>query len=737
MQSLGFDSRSYLAGSERIFLISGEIHYFRVPPDQWRDRLRKLKDAGANCVATYVPWLIHEPAEGTFRFDDPQYDVEAYLDACREVGLWALVRPGPYQYSELRYYGLPGWLCDGYPQIRAQRIDGAQRGVAVVSYLHPLYIEKTRRWYEQVIPRLARHQVAQGGPVAAMQIDNELMLLCGGIDYHPDMMGVGREEGRWPTYLQSRYGTLEAVNAAYEITAGCWADILPLAPLEAKTPAQRRRCKDYQECFSLAAAEYAALLRDWMREMGVIVPIVHNAANPAANPTFKDIVERLGDSFLLGSDHYYTLGLDWAQNNPTPKYALECFASLEELRLFGFPPTVFELPGGSLSDYPPVTPHDAACCYLTNLACGMKGYNYYIFAGGQNPPGAGITTDVYDYGAALSPTGEPRELYYVQQAVARFLHAHPWLADAEQMTDCHLGLCWDYSRAFAYDEHGGRFASFAAWMFAKKGLLLSALCAGHAPGFVDLTSDSLLDMTAKPLLVGTAESLSRSIQQRLVQFVEAGGKVLLAPLVPTLDEHYAPCTILADYLGGVCQQPCTQVEPSLTAFDVPNVFVNGGLYASTHRPASAIITATETRSVTEIGWQYTAPSGGIISVLGFHWTQAMREHEEMLRQALAGLGVQTQIDCDNPNVWTLLRSDGRHTLLFLLNLFSAPMRATVRFRDPVTGTWVDTGTHSLPGISVMAWENGMLFDPVASARLPTPLMERSSEGLLSAHSLRS
>ncbi|HEY3417271.1 MAG TPA: beta-galactosidase, partial [Armatimonadota bacterium] len=718
MQSLDFDHRSYLAGGERLFLISGEIHYFRVPPDQWRDRLRKLRDAGANCVATYVPWLIHEPAEGTFRFDDPRYDVEAFLAVCREVGLWAVVRPGPYQYSELRYYGLPDWLCDGYPEIRAQHIDGSERGVAVVSYLHPRFVEKTRRWYQQVIPRLARQQIDQGGPVAAMQIDNELMLLCGAIDYHPAMMGVGCDEGRWPAYLQARYGSLEAVNTAYELAATRWADVRPIAQADIRTPAQRRRCKEYQECYYLAAADYAALLRDWMREMGVNVPIVHNAANAPANPLFKEIIARLGDSFVLGSDHYYTLGLDWPQNNPTPKYAMECFASLEELRLFGFPPTVFEMPSGSLSDYPPVTAHDAACCYLTNLACGMKGYNYYIFAGGQNPPGAGITTDVYDYGAPLSPTGERRELYYVQQAVARFIHDHPWLADAEQVTDCQLGLCWDYARAHTYDEHSSaeHYASYAAWMFAKKGLLLSTLCASRAPGFVDLESDAWLTRTEKPLLVGTAFALARDIQQRLVRFVEAGGKLLLAPLVPTLDEHYQPCTLLADYLGGVRQQPCTQMEPALTAFDVPNVFVNGGMIATTQRPASAVVTATETRSGSEIGWQYTAPSGGVISVLGFHWTQAMREHEEMMRRALANLGLQPQIACDNPNVWAMLRSDGRHSMLFLLNLFSAPMRAQVSFRDPLTGAWIDTGSHHLPGISVLAWSDGQLIDPIAEVR---------------------
>ena len=50
----------YLNG-ERFKLISGSIHYFRVPPDYWRDRLVKLKNMGCNTVETYIPWNGHEP----------------------------------------------------------------------------------------------------------------------------------------------------------------------------------------------------------------------------------------------------------------------------------------------------------------------------------------------------------------------------------------------------------------------------------------------------------------------------------------------------------------------------------------------------------------------------------------------------------------------------------------------------------------------------------------------------
>ena len=83
------------------------------------------------------------------------------------------------------------------------------------------------------------------------------------------------------------------------------------------------------------------LLAGWLREHGVDTPLTHNSGGPTMNANFLEIVEALGNkTFLLGSDHYYNLDQSWPQNNPTPQYAANIFASLEMLRLMGYPPTV-------------------------------------------------------------------------------------------------------------------------------------------------------------------------------------------------------------------------------------------------------------------------------------------------------------------------------------------------------------------------------------------------------------
>jgi beta-galactosidase len=713
VQSLEFDQQSYLVDGKRLFLISGEIHYFRVPRTDWRQRLELLKAAGANCVATYVPWLLHEPRETIFNFASEQLEVEAFLELCQEVGLWAIVRPGPYQYSELAYDGLPAWLCEDYPELRARNLQGNDFRISSMSYLHPGFLEKAYAWYKQIIPRLAKHQVTHGGAVAAMQVDNELMGIhewFGSWDYHPESYGVGRNEGRWPDFLINRYGDLHSVNKAYSIKAASLAEVRPVAGISSGTPEERRLIKDYQDCYFAGIAEYVKILADWMRKDGVTVPIVHNSANPYMNSYFETTVKAMGSEFLLGSDHYYNLDMDWDQNNPTPKYAAKCFYSNEMLRNYGMPATVFELPGGSLSDYPPMTAYDAECCYMTNIAYGMKGFNYYIFAGGFNPAGAGTTGEVYDYGAAVSPAGEVRELYYTQQRIARFLDEYSWLAGAEQVADCQLGLSFEYSRSGCYcnDHQGLAFSNMDAWTFMRKGMMMTSFCAGLSPVLTDLSSDKLLERLDLPLMLACSSTMSRDIQERIVRFLEFGGKVFLAPVLPTVDENFEPCTILADYLGEVSCMEYKSMAPLLTAYEVPNIFVNGGLFSINRQSGMASTTAVENRtsSSAEIGCRFDLPSGGVLSLLGFNWKQAKREHETMLKRALADLGCNAGIDCDNPNIWTMLRSDGKQTMLFILNLLTSPMTARIRFCDPVTKEWIDTGCHDLPGISVRAWCDG-------------------------------
>ncbi|MET8571571.1 beta-galactosidase [Streptomyces sp. NPDC004783] len=139
-------------------VLAGSLHYFRVHPDQWADRLRRLAAMGLNTVDTYVPWNFHEPRPGHYRFTGAQ-DLERFLLTARETGLDVIVRPGPYICAEWDNGGLPVWLT-GRPGMRLR-------------CSHPPYLAEVERWFDELVPRIAALQAGRGGPVVAVQIENE------------------------------------------------------------------------------------------------------------------------------------------------------------------------------------------------------------------------------------------------------------------------------------------------------------------------------------------------------------------------------------------------------------------------------------------------------------------------------------------------------------------------------------------------------------------------------------
>ncbi|MEU0137894.1 beta-galactosidase [Streptomyces sp. NPDC006296] len=140
-------------------LLSGALHYFRVLPAQWPQRLRMMRALGLNTVETYVPWNLHEPRPREYDFAGIA-DLDRFLHATREAGLRAIVRPSPYICAEWENGGLPWWLSAD-PEVRALRCQD------------PGYLARVDRWYDRLIPLLAPHQVTRGGNVLMMQVENE------------------------------------------------------------------------------------------------------------------------------------------------------------------------------------------------------------------------------------------------------------------------------------------------------------------------------------------------------------------------------------------------------------------------------------------------------------------------------------------------------------------------------------------------------------------------------------
>ena len=707
MKPVTIDKLCYRIDGQPVYVYGGEFHYFRVPKSAWRERMRLFREAGGNCLATYVPWLLHEPREGefVFRSGDGVLDFEEFVQIAQEEGLYVLVRPGPYQYSELANAGLPTWLIEKYPQVMARNMEGKTLSSFSISYVHPLVLEKARNWYRQVCPIIARHTVSQGGNIPFVQFDNELTgihIWFGGLDYNSESMGFGQPGGRYPRFLQQRYGELDKLNRAYETSYPSFADVRPIEGHRFNV-VEMRRIKDYFDFYLHTIAEYGQTLTGMMREFGIDVPVVHNSANASMDCLFLETVDALKGQFLLGSDHYYNLE---GQNNPTPEYAVKVFYSNEMLRMMGFPPTVYELPGGISFDWPPVTPEDEACCYMLNTAYGMKGHNYYIFTGGPNPPAAGVTCDDYDYNASIGSKGEIRPLYQVQKEFGRFWAEHPWLPEAVRECDFRVALDWELPRSSYYWKRRGDLllSNSEAWDFLRKGLLVSSFCASFSPTLCDIRSEEWLADKSTPVAVVSSVAMARGYQERIVRFLQQGGRVLLAPMAPTLDDRLEPCTVLADFIGARTKAAPEGGSVRFVMGDSPTAIYGASVYFSDPLPAGVEIVGKDVHSGQPIAWKRTFPGGGQLLMLNARWNHHLRDHQRLIAEAFKPLSIQPIVQCSNPNVWTSLRSAGDHSLLFLINLFTGTMECEVTCQPAWSDKKIDTGKHQLRPMSVKVVE---------------------------------
>ncbi|MGP5089693.1 beta-galactosidase [Brachybacterium tyrofermentans] len=148
----------FLRAGEPHLVISGAIHYFRVHPDQWRDRLRRLVAMGCNTVETYVAWNVHQPSADVVDFEGIA-DLGRFLDIAGEEGLDAIVRPGPYICAEWENGGFPGWIL-------------ADRNLRLRNRNAP-YLALVDAWFDQLIPVIAQRQASRGGNVVMVQVENE------------------------------------------------------------------------------------------------------------------------------------------------------------------------------------------------------------------------------------------------------------------------------------------------------------------------------------------------------------------------------------------------------------------------------------------------------------------------------------------------------------------------------------------------------------------------------------
>ncbi|MGA3034465.1 MAG: beta-galactosidase family protein [Terracidiphilus sp.] len=157
-QSFGVANGKFLLDGKPVQIISGEMHYPRIPRAYWRDRFRMAKAMGLNTITAYVFWNEHEREPGVYDFSG-QRDVAEFVREAQSEGLYVILRPGPYVCAEWEWGGYPAWLLKDH-------------GIVVRS-ADPKFMAPARRWLLRLGKELAPLQAGNGGPIIMVQVENE------------------------------------------------------------------------------------------------------------------------------------------------------------------------------------------------------------------------------------------------------------------------------------------------------------------------------------------------------------------------------------------------------------------------------------------------------------------------------------------------------------------------------------------------------------------------------------
>lgn len=188
-ETLTMDSDSLLLNGKPWTPVMGELHYARVPADEWREELLKMKAGGVDIVSTYVFWIHHEEIEGQFDWSGSR-DLRRFVQTCQEAGLKVFVRCGPWDHGEVRNGGFPDWLLKKGWKLRSDDTN---------------YLNKVKILYGEIAKQLNGLFWKDGGPVIGIQFENEYK---GPATHLLTLKRIGRDAGLdAPIYTRTGWDT--------------------------------------------------------------------------------------------------------------------------------------------------------------------------------------------------------------------------------------------------------------------------------------------------------------------------------------------------------------------------------------------------------------------------------------------------------------------------------------------------------------------------------------------------
>ena len=683
----------FLKNGKPYFVISGEIHYFRLDPKLWEKHLKLLKDSGANTTSTYIPWDWHEYEENKFDFTgetNPARNLIKYIKLCKKVGLDLIVKPGPYILAEYEGQGLPQWLLNkASKNAHAQDENGNVISPDLMSYMSDEYLHYSFLWYNEIMPIISEHQESNGGPITMMQVCNEVGVfqwLSGKIDYNEKVLKLYNE------YLVDKYKSIEKLNSTYGAKYNTFEKLsAPVGKIENK----QDYCAYYD--FHLFYRHFYAMYLDTLikkiKIFNINVQLTHNipgwiygnaAELPMLISTYEEIM-RTRDDILFGLDH-----IPEFVSFRNAHSDLACNKILEAMQPYG-PVWAAEFQCGTREHHVKSDANDLETFYFASLAHGLNSFNYYMFSQGINPAGKGFFGKTFYYQTAATAKAVKSSLYDVIKKVNGFINKEKEnLLQSKTKSDICVGLYKPYfytelttsqmlkDKRLDVEKLGLQFdPRFVREEIFFNGLLRGLQTLNFSYDIQDLENTSIESLLKyKQLWITTTEFMDADTQSLLVKYVKMGGHLILYPVIPTMDLYLNECAILKEKLNiKVSKSPSPNKVTVFGIEDLFTVFRDKQIFESTKNEVVATTENGETCGIRK------KVGDGTVTILGFAFGYTSDEHLHLYEKIVFLDGIKRAAKISDPDIQFVIRKGEKYSYLFLLNYHNQKKSFSVGSKD--------------------------------------------------------
>ena len=691
-------SHFYL-NNKKIFLNSGEIHYFRIKRELWDIHLDAAVEAGLTTVSTYVPWAWHEPEEGQFDFTGkttPERDLQGWLQRCKAHGLTCILKPGPFILAETRGAGLPGWFLQKHGrEVKMRNSRGEEVASDGVNLFHPVYLEKVGRWYDRIMPFIRDHEMENGGPVIMMQICNEIGVFSWLA--HQGDYGEGVKE-RFGNYLMRKFGNVGEVNRLWGKNYTGFKDVE--LPPDGREPyvSKGDRGRDYEwHCFwRTYYGDYLRLLTMMARDRGVTVPFYHNLPGWIYGSGYEFPLNITMYDDLFGDRSEILFGVDHIpeylshRNQHDDRIINDITAAMQGDK----PLFAAEFQCGSREYHVVTNPREMELFYKASLAHGLNGWNFYMFSQGRNPRHRGYSGSTFYWYTPLTPEAGRNTIFPLVGRMSRIVKTmETVIVEAERKAEiCVLFYPPYYATELERPETGASELAFNASAIRRPayfdGLLRVLQVMNIDYDMADLTRSTAGSLSRyKQVWAFATDEMNAADQQTLVDYATNGGNLVICPNLPDREMSQKPCTLLRDSISISPAGTETIDSPLIDLYGLQDIkCANPQAIYDEEKLAGCEIIARTIRG-TACGFEKSFFGKGKIIHIGTWLGFDTEGHKPAYKAILERSGARlSRAFSDNENITVRQRfTPSGEGLLFIGNYYNEEHTGKVTYSHPISG----------------------------------------------------